>query len=183
MPDYRRAREPGGTYFFTVVTFDRLPILTSPQNREILRFAWKDVQTRHPFETVAVCLLPDHLHAIWRLPVGDSDYPMRWKEIKRIFTREYIRHGGEDGTRNESRQKQGEAAIWQRRYWEHTFYDENDLNTHIDYVHYNPLKHGLVKQVSDWQWSTFHQYEKKGVYPANWGGEADVSLMEKDRGE
>ena len=147
MPEYRRLREPGGTYFFTVVTFDRQPILTTLQSRGILRFAWKDVQTRHPFETVAVCLLPDHLHTIWKLPEGDMDYPMRWKEIKRIFTREYLRQVGEGGKRNASRVKQGEAAIWQRRYWEHTFEDEEDLNTHIDYIHFNPVKHRLVKQV------------------------------------
>lgn len=85
--------------------------------------------------------------------------------------------------RNESRQIQGEAAIFQRRYWEHTFYSEDDLNAHIDYIHINPLKHGLVKQVSDWPWSTFHQYVRKGFYPADWGGTADMPLMDKNRGE
>lgn len=167
MPDYRRTKEPGGTYFFTVVTFERQPILTTPEAREFLRSAWIDVQSRHPFETVAVCLLPDHLHTIWKLPEGDSNYPMRLKEIKRIFTHNYLRNGGTNGLRNISRLKRKEAAVWQRRFWEHTIYDENDLNAHIDYVHFNPVKHGLVKRVSDWPWSSFHRYVRSGIYPMN----------------
>ncbi len=130
-----------------------------------------------------MCLLPDHIHAIWKLPEDDADYPLRWKEIKRIFSREYISQVGPGGARNESRQIQGEAAIFQRRYWEHTFYGEDDLNAHIDYIHIIPLKHGLVKQVSDWTWLTFHTFVKKGMYPSDWGGKADMPLMEKDRGE
>jgi len=183
MPNYRRVKESGGTYFFTLVTFDRLPLFSNQQCRAILHDAWVDVHSRHPFETIAVCLLPEHIHAIWKLPEGDADYPKRWKEIKRNFTREYMRQVGPGGVRNESRQFQGEAAIWQRRYWEHTFYDEDDLNTHIDYIHINPMKHGLVKQVVDWPWSSFHRFSRKGIYPTDWGGESDVALMEVDRGE
>jgi putative transposase len=183
MTEYRRLREPGGTYFFTVVTFDRQPILIDHRSRAILRKAWKDVQTKHPFETIAVCLLPDHLHTIWRLPQGDVDYSMRWSEIKRHFTYEYLRQVDAGGTRNESREKRREQAIWQRRYWEHTFYDEDDLNAHIDYIHINPLKHGLVKRVADWPWSSFHRYMHKGVYPIEWGGELDGNIMEMLPGE
>lgn len=147
MTNYRRLREPGGTYFFTVVTFNRQPILTLPHSRNVLREAWKKVQVKHPFETLAVCLLPNHLHTIWSLPEGDTDYSMRWNEIKRCFSREYIKLGREGGIRNDSRIKRREQAIWQRRFWEHTFYNQKDLNTHIDYIHYNPTKHGLVKRL------------------------------------
>lgn len=181
MPNYRRVKEQGGTFFFTVVTFDREPILTSPQGRAVLRKAWLDVQSKHSFDTVAICLLPDHLHTIWKLPEGDSDYPMRWREIKRKFTHDYIQIGNNGGLRNLSRVNRKEMAIWQRRYWEHTFYDEDDLNAHIDYIHINPMKHGLVKNVVDWPWSSFHRYVKKGIYPSDWGG--DGALMAVNRGE
>jgi len=183
MPEYRRIYQPGGTYFFTLVTYNRRPIFSSKDSRDLLHASWIDVQSRHPFETIALCLLPDHIHAIWKLPEGDSDYPLRWKEIKRIFTREYTRKIGPGGVRNESRQIQGEAAIWQRRYWTHVLFDQNDLNNHIDYIHINPLKHGLVNQVSDWPFSTFHQYVTKEIYPSDWGGKIESRLMDKDRGE
>jgi len=105
MPEYRRVKEPGGMYFFTVVTYDRKPILTSPQSRAILRIVWKKVQTSHLFETLAICLLPDHLHTIWKLPEGDIDYPLRWNEIKRHFTHEYLDQVERGGERNVSRKK------------------------------------------------------------------------------
>lgn len=183
MPNYRRAKEPGGTYFFTLVTFNRLPLFSNPKSRDILHNAWIDVQSRHPFDTIAVCLLPEHIHAIWELPENDDDYPMRWKEIKRIFTRDYICQLGPGGIRSESRQIQGEAAVWQRRYWEHTFFEQDDLNAHINYIHINPLKHGLVKRVSDWPWSSFHRYVRQGIYPVDWGGTAEIPLLDKGRGE
>jgi putative transposase len=183
MTEYRRIWEPGGIYFFTVVTFDRQPILTNPLSRAILRKVWKDVQTKHPFEAMAVCLLPDHLHAVWRLPEGDSNYSMRWNEIKRHFTHEYIEQIDPSGYRNESHIKRREQAIWQRRYWEHTFFDEDDLNAHIDYIHINPLKHGLVKRVADWPWSSFHRYVRMGVYSADWGGNVDCVIKDRSMGE
>lgn len=183
MPEYRRSKEPGGTYFFTVITFDRLPILTSPESMEIFKSAWKQVNDRHPFKTLAVCLLPDHIHAIWELPEGDPDYSMRWKEIKRIYSHGYLERIGIGGECNESRIKRKEVGIWQRRFWEHTFTDEDDLNSHIDYIHYNPVKHGLVKCVADWKWSSFHRYVRLGVYPFDWGGKVDAVLMDVNRGE
>jgi putative transposase len=183
MTEYRRLREPGGTYFFTVVTYGRQPILIDPNSRSILRKVWMDVQTKHPFETVAVCLLTDHLHTIWKLPDGDTDYSMRWNEIKRHFTHEYLRKFDADIYRNESRVKRREQAIWQRRFWEHTFFDQDDLNAHIDYIHINPIKHGLVKRVADWPWSSFHRYVKMGVYPVVWGGETDCAIMDRAVGE
>jgi putative transposase len=142
MPTYRRACVEGASYFFTVVTFNRLPILTTDESRVILRGAWIDVQGRFPFKTVAVCLLPEHLHCIWSMPEEDAGYPVRWKEIKRLFTKSYLTTIGPGERRNKSRMEKGEAAIWQRRYWEHLIRDEVDFHRHMDYIHYNPVKHG-----------------------------------------
>jgi putative transposase len=150
MPNYRRSREEGSIYFFTVVTYQRLPLFTDTVSRKILHVAWSDTQQRFPFETMAICLLPDHLHCLWRLPEGDANFPIRWKEIKRLFTKGYVKDIGPGEVRNESRQKRHEAAIWQRRFWEHTIFDENDFEFHLDYIHYNPIKHGYVKCAKDW---------------------------------
>ncbi|PKN96167.1 MAG: transposase [Chloroflexi bacterium HGW-Chloroflexi-5] len=170
MPEYRRFRVEGGIYFFTVVTYHRRPILIEPIARKLLRNAWEDTQRRFPFETIAICLLPDHFHCIWKLPERDSNYAIRWKEIKYRFTVGYLKEIGPGEERNKSRQKRQEAAIWQRRYWEHTIDSEEDFENHFDYIHYNPLKHGLVKKAVDWEWSSFHRYVKEGIYDANWVG-------------
>lgn len=164
MPQYRRSLIEGGTYFFTVVTFNRLPILTGDQARGWLHSAWVEACRRSPFETVAVCLLPEHIHCIWSMPEGDAEYSRRWSEIKRFFTKGYLLNTGEGGERNESRLKRREAAVWQRRFWEHTIRDEEDLNRHLDYIHYNPVKHGLVKSAAEWPWSSFHRFVRMGYY-------------------
>ncbi len=173
MPNYHRFYE-GNFYFFTVVTFNRLPILTSDASRNILHSAWLDVCKRLPFETVAVCLLPEHIHCTWKLPENDQDFSLRWKEIKRLYTKDFLEEIGPGGERNASRQKRGEAAIWQRRFWEHTIRDQEDLYHHIDYIHYNPVKHGLVKRVVDWPWSSFHRFVKMGLYEPDWGPAEDM---------
>lgn len=170
MPEYRRSRIEGGTYFFTVVTYNRLPIFENGHARSILHAAWENTKTRFPFETIAVCLLPDHVHCIWRLPEDDANYSIRWKEIKELFSKKYLQEVGCAEAPNASRQKRHEAVIWQRRFWEHTIEDENDLETHLDYIHYNPIKHGYVEQAVEWKWSSFHQYVKKGVYDIHWAG-------------
>jgi putative transposase len=165
------------------VTYHRLPILTTPQGRQFLRSAWIDTRDRFPFTTLAICLLPEHIHCIWTLPDGDANYPVRWKEIKRLFTRSYRDHVGTGEARNPSRVKRGEAAIWQRRYWEHTIRDEADLNRHLDYLHYNPVKHGLVKWVSAWAYSSFHRYVKMGYYERDWGDTVGEEVMRLACGE
>ena len=170
MPDYRRSLVEGGTYFFTLVTYDRLPILNTEHSRKILHQSWVEVKERFYFETVAVCLLPDHLHCIWKLPEGDADYPVRWKEIKRRFTIRYLKEIGPGEERNLSRQKKHEAAIWQRRYWEHTLFEQVDFEEHLDYIHYNPIKHGFVTRAIDWPFSSFPRYVKEGIYEADWAG-------------
>ena len=117
------------------------------------------MKKNHPFSNNAICLLPNHLHFIWTLPEGDSNYPVRWASIKALFSKYYLQHGGKDGNRNDSRKHKGEAAIWQRRYWEHFIRDDEDFRKHFDYIHYNPVKHGLVKNVSQWKWSSFHAWQ------------------------
>lgn len=183
MPEYRRARIEGGTYFFTVVTYNRLPILTTVEARKLLRSAWVDVRERFPFTIDAVCLLPDHLHCIWVLPEGDANFSVRWKEIKRLFTRGYLDQVGTGEIRSASRLRRGEAAIWQRRFWEHTIRDEEDLNRHRDYIHYNPVKHGLVQRVAAWQWSSFHHYVRMGYYARDWGEAVDEDMNRLRCGE
>ena len=133
MSHYRRAGSPGGCYFFTVVTYDRRRIFDDDTARACLRHAWQVVQRRRPFEIAALCLMPEHLHCIWRLPPEDADFSSRWAGIKAIFTREYLRAGGPEVNRNPSHLRSNEAAVWQRRFWEHQIRDEVDLSRHINY--------------------------------------------------
>ncbi len=166
MSQYRRAKIKGGTFFFTVTLADRSSdLLVSEIDR--LRSAYRVVQQRRPFETVAICILPDHLHAIWSLPDGDDDYSTRWNVIKANFAR-----GLPAGPlRSSSSVARREKGIWQRRYWEHLIRDENDLAHHVDYVHFNPVKHGLATRVTDWPHSSFHSHVAQGLLPSDWGGD------------
>ena len=124
------------------------------------------MRERRPFETIAICILPDHIHAIWELPDGDADFSARWSLIKSGFSR-----GLEERPRSPSKIVRREKGIWQRRYWEHVIRDEADLARHIDYVHFNPVKHGHVTRVADWRPSSFHRYVEQGLLPKDWGGD------------
>ncbi len=166
---YRRAQVPGGTYFFTVNLADRSSRLLVEQVTT-LREAVRSVKTRHPFEIVAWVVLPDHLHAIWTLPPGDTDYAKRWMLIKIAFSSR-IRHGERISI---SRQRKGERGIWQRRYWEHAIAEEVDLQRHVDYIHFNPVKHGYTRIASEWPYSSIHRYIKAGDIPADWGSSSDA---------
>jgi putative transposase len=172
MPRYRRNFVRGGTYFFTVVAQRRRPFLTDEIARTALRQALREVRARHRFAIDAIVLLPDHLHTVWTLPTSDDRYPLRWKQIKSRFTQIYLDRGGVELPVSVSRQIKGERGVLQRRYFEHTVRDEADLKRCIDYVHINPLKHGLVKRVIDWRWSSFHRYVALGEYESNWGSAA-----------
>ncbi len=182
MPEYRRAYIPGGSFFFTLVTNQRRKILTLPESREALRYAFSMVQNLNSFEIIAICLLPDHLHCIWTLPVVDADYSTRWKMIKAFFSRKYLRAGGMSGEISLSKIQKGEVGVWQRRFWEHTLRDEIDFNRHLDYLHFNPVKHGLVEEVSAWPWSSFHRYVRTGYYPVDWGGNDHLKLSQEQIG-
>ena len=163
MSDYRRLWVPGGTYFFTVNLADRSRRLLM-ENIDALRMGVAAVRVAHPFETVAWCVLPDHLHVVWTLPPGDDDFATRWMLIKAQFSRRI-----ENSERlSASRRKHHERCIWQRRYWEHLIRDERDLRNHIDYIHSNPVKHGWAQRPGEWRYSSFHRFVREGVLPADW---------------
>jgi putative transposase len=169
MPNFRRSYTPGGTYFFTAVTHERRAILTTDLGRRCLREAIAAEQNRAAFELFAIVLLPDHLHTVWVLPEGDADYSTRWRRIKTRFTRQFLKGGGEEGGTTRNRLRHQERAVWQHRFWEHTVRDEDDLQRCVDYVHWNPVKHGLVERVRDYPWSTFARFVESGDYPLGWG--------------
>ena len=149
MSNYRRSKSGGGTYFFTVVTYQRRPIFKSTEYIKHLKDSILDVRCKHPFKIDAWVLLPDHMHCIWSLPERDADYSRRWGLIKTGFSKR-TRNLLSVEKRSTSRINHREASIWQRRFWEHEIRNEQDLNNHIDYIHYNPVKHGYVNRVRDW---------------------------------
>jgi putative transposase len=164
MPHYRRNRLNGGTYFFTVAIADRrLDLLV--RHVDPLRAALRAEKVRAPFTNLGLVILPDHLHALWRLPEGDADYSSRWRRIKARFSRALPKGESLSG----SRMAKGERGIWQRRFWEHTIRDEVDLRHHLDYIHFNPVKHGMAPRVAEWPHSTFHAYVAQGIYSPGWG--------------
>jgi putative transposase len=177
MSNYRRNYVPGGTYFFTVVTHQR-PFLTSDAARASLHQAIETIRLKWPFEIVAIVLLPDHWHSVWTLPRGDSRYPLRLRQIKDAFTRSYLESGGQESRQARSRTKHGMRGVWQKRFWEHTIDDEQDLKGCVDYIHWNPKKHGLVRSIKDWQWSSFHRFAAAGEYALDWGREDPVPGFE-----
>ena len=169
MPDYRRVKIKGGTYFFTLVTNQRYQIFHNNNAIGLFLDAQQHVRNLHPFTIIAFCILPDHIHFLWEMPLYDADYSLRIGEIKKRFSKCYIAKYGNPFPINTNQQKRGESGIWQRRFWEHTIRDEGDLNRHIDYIHYNPVKHGLVKQVKTWPNSSFFDYVNLGLYDEDWG--------------
>lgn len=164
MTNYRRAKFEGGYYFFTVVTHKRRRFLTDAFARNCLRIAVEKTRQDKYFDVVALCLLPDHLHCVWKLPENDCDFSRRWASIKAGFTRRYLSSGGKGAAQSISRNRKREQGVWQRRFWEHHIRDEHDLQRHVDYIHYNPCKHGIVQNIEDWPWSTYHKYVEEGVY-------------------
>ena len=169
MPQYRRATQKGGQYFFTVVTGKRQPILTLDPVRLALRESIHEVRIHSPFIIDAWVLLPDHMHCIWTLPENDSNYAKRWSIIKRLVSKSITGIIAPPITTT-SQKKRKESGLWQRRFWEHVIRDSTDFQRHLDYMHFNPVKHGLVNRVSDWPYSSFHRYVDEGIYPPDWGG-------------
>lgn len=173
MPQYRRAYTPGGTIFLTLVTYNRTPIFANSQNIVYLRSALAAMRAEMPFEITAAVVLPDHLHFLWTLPAGDRDYSKRIGRLKVRFTQALRGKQALPQNMSLSRRKHRESDVWQRRFWEHTITDEADLAKHFDYLHYNPVKHGLVKCPHQWQYSSFHQCVERGVYGRDWGCQCD----------
>jgi putative transposase len=175
MANYRRNFIPGGTFFFTVNLADRRSCLLIARV-DLLRTAFRDVRRRYPFEIEAIVVLPDHLHTIWTLPDDDADFALRWRLIKTGFSRGLRRTERVSA----SRADKGERGIWQRRYWEHTLRDEVDFARHADYIHFNPLKHGHVRRVRDWPYSSFRRMVRLNIYPLDWSG---AKVETRDFGE
>jgi putative transposase len=161
---YRRADVAGGTYFFTVNLAERKNTLLI-DHFEKLRLALNKTKQQHPFLLDAMVILPEHLHAIWTLPKNDNDFAKRWMLIKSNFSRQLPK----TERINQSRKTKGERGIWQRRYWEHLIRDDLDYQRHVEYIHYNPVKHGYVDSPTDWKYSTIHQHIEQGRIEANWG--------------
>ncbi len=176
MPNYRRTWCPGGTYFFTVNLLQRQDNDLLVRHIESLRTSVRLTKQGHPFKIHGWVVLPDHLHCVIELPEGDADYANRWRLIKRRFSNAVPK----TDFRSETRIRRHERGIWQRRYWEHLIRDEADYRAHMDYMHINPVKHGLVERVVDWPYSTFHVLVRKNVYPENWADGGGASMLGYD---
>jgi putative transposase len=182
MPRYRRLKIEGATYFFTVNTHLRRPILTTEVVREALREGIMQLRQNMPFTIEAWVLLPDHIHTIWTLPPGDANYASRWAIIKREASKRWQSSKGPTML-SASQQIRQETGFWQRRFWEHQIRDDIDFQRHLDYIHWNPVKHGYARKVADWPYSTFHRFLAQGLYPPDWGGFDPDGKSETDFGE
>jgi len=176
MPSYRRIWHPGGTYFFTVNLMQRTNNDLLIRCIDLLRETVRSVRQRHPFKIHAWVVLPEHLHCVIELPQGDADYALRWRLIKMEFSKALPAY--EQLT--DTRKNRGERGIWQRRYWEHLVRDDRDYQAHVDYVHFNPVKHGHVSAVADWPYSTFHRWVEAGIYTPDWCGSTEELLSYSD---
>ena len=176
MPNYRRPNISGGTYFITQVTYQRETWLCGEVGRKALREAIERVKEKHPFSIDAFVLLPEHFHCLWTLPPNDGDFSMRLRLIKTYVTKHYGQELAINREISLSRQKRKESNLWQRRFWEHLIRDEQDFANHCDYIHYNPVRHGLCTNPQDWQFSSIHRFIAQGIYPANWGRDGSPEI-------
>ena len=190
MTNYRRNFVPGGSFFFTVNLAERrLRLLTERIDR--LRAAFRMARKAHPFAVDAIVILPDHLHCLWTLPQGDSQFSKRWSAVKRFFTGSFVARAGREVVRSASKKRRGERGVWQRRFWEHVIRDEGDFERHVDYIHFNPVKHGYTECPHAWAYSSFRRWVSAGAYDPTWlcvcSGHTvrtpDFSTIEKQTGE
>ena len=173
MSQYIRCHQPGGSYFFTLVTHSRRPIFINSDNVNKLKNAINKVKIKHPFSLNAMVILPDHLHCLWKLPENDKNFSRRWRLIKRYFSMEVA----------EKINSRGEKEVWQRRFWEHMIRDEEDWRKHMDYIHYNPVKHGLARAPKDWEYSSFNYWVEKGLYEKSWGSMEPIVFTDINEAE
>lgn len=176
MPNYRRVNIGGGTYFFTVNTLNCQTFLLDDDVRAALREGIALVRQSYHFAVNAWVLLPDHLHCIWTLPSDDRDFSTRWRVIKRTVTQRCGARLNRPDLMTVWRKRRKQSSLWQHRYWEHLIRDENDYRRHVDYIHWNPVKHGYVKRAGDWPYSTFHRHVANGIYPVDWGIDASIPV-------
>ncbi len=170
MSYYRRLYVPGGTYFFTVVAYHRQPIFAKESRVEQLRRSLREVKAKRPFAVVAGVVLPNHLHCLWRLPEGDADFSTRWQMIKTHFSRHVPAPIRQDGSK----------TVWQPRFYEHLIRDEDDFRKHLDYIHYNPVKHGLVATPGEWPQSSFQRFVAIDWYASDWGNAVPPDVEDMD---
>jgi putative transposase len=168
MANYRRLYTPGACYFFKLVAYRRQPIFCDALFRSALRQAIVQTRIKYPFAINAWVLLPDHLHTIWTLPQGEANYSQRWQQIKRKVSLTIGAEYNRAELLTPSKIKHRESTIWQRRYWEHQIRNQADFNHHLDYCHYNPVKHGLCQKPKDWPYSTFNRYVNSWFYDNDW---------------
>lgn len=173
---YRRSQAQGATFFFTVITYNRKRILCHEASVELIKAAFQYVIKQHHFRIRAFVLLPDHIHCIWTLPENDNAFSMRWRLIKSYFSRRCKIE--RKIFQSASRQRKGEQGIWQRRFWEHQIRNEIDFTKHVEYIHFNPVKHRLVKSPIDWPYSSFHRHVKQGTYDSDWGVSTEIKFDE-----
>ncbi|MDO8938047.1 MAG: transposase [Methylicorpusculum sp.] len=159
MSNYRRLYVPGGTYFFTLVSYRRQAIFADEQRVILLRQAFREVKNKRPFELLAAVVLPDHLHCLWTLPYGDADFSTRWQMVKTAFSRRVPSEVKANGSK----------MLWQPRFYEHCLRGDNDFHKHMDYIHYNPVKHGLATKPGEWPYGSFRRFVNLGLYTSNWG--------------
>jgi len=171
---YRRSQAKGATFFFTVVTYKRKRILCHEANVVLIKETFQQVIKQHTLRIRAFVLLPDHIHCIWTLPENDNDFSMRWRLIKSHFSRQCKNEY--KNLQSASRRSKGEQGIWQRRFWEHQIRNEMDFTKHVEYIHFNPVKHGLVKSPVEWPYSSFHRYVKQGAYESDWGAGTEIKF-------
>lgn len=179
MPEYRRTYIPGAVYFFTVTTWRRQKSLLEEPVRFALREAITLTRRQWPFTIDAWVLLPDHLHCVWTLPQESADFSLRWGLIKRHVSQMVGERFSPSLDRTRSRLKRHESGLWQRRFWEHLIRDETDYRRHIDYIHWNPVKHNYLKQAGNWPYSTFHRFVERSIYPPDWGGIASIEVEDE----
>lgn len=172
MRTYIRSKSAGGVYFFTVNLAERHNNDLLISHIDLLREAFRLTKRQYPFIIEACVILPEHLHCIWRLPEGDYDFSTRWRLIKTHFSKNIVLNE----RISSSRKRNKERGIWQRRFWEHLIKDEDDYKNHLDYIHYNPVKHGYVQRAIDWQYSSFYIWTERGVYLRDWATQQDMEL-------
>jgi len=159
-------------FFFAVNLLERRNGRLLVEHIHHLRASFRDARRSKPFDVIAIVVLPEHLHCLWRLPEGDADNATRWARIKSGFSRRLSKAERRSRVRIANR----ERGIWQRRFWEHLIVDETDLKNHFDYIHCNPVKHGYVCRAVDWPYSSLQRYVASGEIHADWACDPEIAF-------
>lgn len=175
MAMFRRVFQPGAMWFFTLAAARRRPLLTDPRVISAFGTAMREVRQILPFSMPAWVILPDHVHVVWTLPEGDTDYPQRWSIIQRRTSQ---LAGLPSMARACSMVVRRESGLWQRRYREHLIRDADDLHRHVDYIHFNPVRHGHASAPSAWPYSSFARHVHAGTYESDQRATGNIDTVE-----